>query len=705
MNTEVPTQPASAPDAVVSAAANRGNMEIPLDIILPSPLNPRKTFRDEGLAELGASILKTGGVIQDALVRPRFATKEDLKLLPKGTAVGDQYYQLVFGERRWRASKLVKMETLTCKIRDLDDDTALELMIVENGQREDVHPLEEGLGYKVLLDKARTVEYIAETVAKKSLSHVYARMQLAQLLPPIQEAFFAGKIHASHATEICRLQPKEQEQVFLECFGGAAERDYDSDKEYKALAQVMKDPTAEASVSVKRLRAWIASHIHIDLSKAPFDTKDAELVKGAGACTNCPKRTGSNPSLFADVKRGDTCTDPTCYGAKKDAFIQIRIKEEAKVAAPAPELPSTGLTDAQRERLQFVLHASGGAWDKLRKSGATNDQVMERVREEFGIEGASANVSYKGGPGPAVWFKDAPKGNPDLKGKDLIVAVRDVMQIPEPVKTEGKKADKGKAAQAPSVQKISEDHLHWGDKPEPGVLHPGAYELAKPKCKLTQRAIYVDGKKIGQIVDICVEENCQQHSYRSSYSSGGGSGHAPVSFERRVEIWKQRVQFVFRNSVVKALVPKLPDELSAKDAPIVLDWILSKMDHRDQAKVQRVYDIKGTAGFDSSPLKRFAKTLKAGDLMKMLVICALEPEMGLEEFYYNTSLPKSSPLATIAATYKIDTAKLLADAEALLEKKRPKSKAEKEKLAKDKAGDSGKQPKKERKANAKRKRK
>src|SRR5882762_3635381 len=102
----------------------------------------------------------------------------------------------------------------------------------------------------------------------------------------------------------------------------------------RSTASALKDRKAEP-VTVRGLRAWIESEVHLDLSHAAFDPEDATLVPAAGSCAKCPKRTGNNPLLFPEVRQKSTCTDPDCYRAKVEALVQIRMKPlEAKGEQP-----------------------------------------------------------------------------------------------------------------------------------------------------------------------------------------------------------------------------------------------------------------------------------------------------------------------------------------------------------------------------------
>ena len=275
--------------------------EISLDQIKPPKTNPRRRMDLAALAELAANI-RVRGVLQPIVVRP----------------FNGAGYEIVCGERRWRASKEAGRETIPARIMNLSDAEALELAVIENVQRESVHELDEALGYKALIQQDPAL-YTVETIAAKvgrSPKYVYGRLKLAELTPNLQKAFYEGKLTAGHAMEIARLQPKDQEQALSECFPG-----------HRTTAAILKDKDPRP-ISVRELRDWIQREIHLSLAQAPFDVNDPNLLPAAGPCTTCPKRSGSNPLLFADaIKRPDICTDRECFRKKKDTLVELRLKE------------------------------------------------------------------------------------------------------------------------------------------------------------------------------------------------------------------------------------------------------------------------------------------------------------------------------------------------------------------------------------------
>jgi ParB family transcriptional regulator, chromosome partitioning protein len=276
--------------------------DIPLNQIQESTTNPRRQFDDVKLAELADNI-RQHGVLQPVLVRP----------MPDGEA---DRYELVAGARRFRASKLAKRETIPATIRELTDTQCLELQLIENLQRADVHELDEARGYAALMQlqpETYTVETLAEKIGR-SEKYVYARLRLMHLIQEAQEAFYIGRVTVAHAFEIARLQPNDQRRALEECF-----------PHHNTVGAILKDGKAEA-VTVRQLRQWVEREIHLDITNAPFDPQNATLLPPAGSCAKCPKRTGNNPLLFPEVRQKSICTDRSCYGMKIEALVQIRTK-------------------------------------------------------------------------------------------------------------------------------------------------------------------------------------------------------------------------------------------------------------------------------------------------------------------------------------------------------------------------------------------
>ncbi len=210
----------------------------------------------------------------------------------------------------------------------------LEIQVIENLQRADVHPLDEGEGYRVLMQRAGyEVPAIAEKVGK-SVSYVYQRLKLTELTPAAKKAFLADEITAGHAILLARLQPKDQAGALKECTGD----DWDG------------------PMSVRDLARWIEHQVHLDLNSAPFAKADGQLVPGAGPCTTCPKRTGFAPELFPDIKKKDTCTDRACFQSKVEAHIA---EQRAGLEAKGVEVAELSQEYGRRKQGDAI---PAGAW-------------------------------------------------------------------------------------------------------------------------------------------------------------------------------------------------------------------------------------------------------------------------------------------------------------------------------------------------------
>ena len=176
--------------ATVDEAPSRGptavptSNTVPIERIRPNPDQPRRAFDDRELQDLAASI-REKGVIQPLILRVHPAD--------------DGHYQIVAGERRWRAAQMAGVHELPAVVRDLSDTEVLELAIIENIQRADLNPLEEAQGYRQLMERfGHTQERLAEALGK-SRSHIANLLRLLTLPEPVLEMVRAGKLTAGHA--------------------------------------------------------------------------------------------------------------------------------------------------------------------------------------------------------------------------------------------------------------------------------------------------------------------------------------------------------------------------------------------------------------------------------------------------------------------------------------------------------------------------
>lgn len=282
---------------------------IPLGSLLISKTNPRKGFDKAGLEELAQSLKSSGGAIAPLLVRRAAGWESTEK------------FEIIAGERRFKAAKLAGLTDLACLVQEVTDEQAMEMQLIENLQREDLSPIEEGQGYRTLMEKTgQTAEQVGEKVGK-SRRYVYARMKLCDLVPAAAKLLAEGILTASHADWLGRLQPEDQEAML------------------KHTVQEGFDGVKRVA-PVRDLELIIKQEVYRDLKSVAFPKDDTELVKSAGACTACPKNTDVNPEAATKAKPG-TCTDGGCFQAKIEAYAQGQTAEAKKDGKPLLRL-STG---------------------------------------------------------------------------------------------------------------------------------------------------------------------------------------------------------------------------------------------------------------------------------------------------------------------------------------------------------------------------
>lgn len=310
---------------------------IPILHITGSPLNPRKHFDEAALEELTDSIAAEG-VLQPILVRP----------IPySSTEPGP--YEVVAGERRLRAVYKLHARTSTTPpgadvtipaiIRDLTDDEALEIMITENLQRRDIHPMEEAAGFAQLV-RVRHMD-IKELAARvgKSPSFVAQRLKLTDLIEPIQQFFYRGWLLVKDALTLSQLRPEDQQSYY--------------------------DDEMEGHTELFEVSKWELSKYQNNLSNAPFDITDASLLKGQPSCTVCPYNSAA-ALLFPDQSE-PICSNPECFRSKCDITFNNRLaeaEEDPAVVLISDEYSASKATKKLMESHHGILRYD--QYDKLR---------------------------------------------------------------------------------------------------------------------------------------------------------------------------------------------------------------------------------------------------------------------------------------------------------------------------------------------------
>ncbi|MGK5008171.1 ParB/RepB/Spo0J family partition protein [Janthinobacterium sp. MDB2-8] len=316
--------------------------DVPMECITASKTNPRKIFDDAALADLAASISKHG-VAQPILLRP---THVD--------AAGVTFFEVVAGERRFRASKLAGKTTVPAIVRNLSDAEALEIQVIENLQRQDLHPLEEAEGFEVLMrENGYTADVMAEKTGK-SKAYIYASLKLTALEPSPRAVFYSGRLNKSTALLVARIPIKSLQE---KCVGEIAGE--------------------QRIMSARDAARHIERNYMLDLTKAPFDRENGALNPGAGACSTCHLRTGNQPEVFSDVS-ADVCTDPICFKAKNDEHV-VRVLKLAKENGQAV------ITGAAAKKIKEASYSAvGGGYVELDKVNHFPGQNGRTFRQILG---------------------------------------------------------------------------------------------------------------------------------------------------------------------------------------------------------------------------------------------------------------------------------------------------------------------------------
>lgn len=346
-----------------STVSNGEYRNVPVAILTESPTNPRKRFDEKALEELAVTF-KTQGVLEPLLVRE----------------LEEQTYQVVIGARRLRAAKIAGLEGVPVRVVKLSDAEAIEAQVVENLQREDIHPLEEALGFRSLLELKESTYTVASIAGRagKSEAYVYSRIRLTDLTPPVAEGFLNDKITTGHALLIAKLPAAQQQEALAASFRG----------------MWTSEGNSQVLIPVRELAAWIESNILLELDAIPFDKQDETLVSGAGSCVNCPKRTGFNKLLFTDVRK-DSCTDPQCFRAKIDAHVNKTLETKpqlVQISAAWNSREGAPLGRNQYVELEVKKQKANGASTKLPANQKPCDKMAEAIVMDGGKRGQVVKV-------------------------------------------------------------------------------------------------------------------------------------------------------------------------------------------------------------------------------------------------------------------------------------------------------------------------
>jgi ParB family transcriptional regulator, chromosome partitioning protein len=386
-----------------TAINNHEYRSIPITALAESATNPRKRFDAKSLEELAASF-KTQGILAPLLVRELEGSK----------------YEVVAGARRLRAARLAELASVPVRIVKLTDAEAIEAQVVENLQREDIHPLEEALGFKSLLELGEPAYTIANIASRagKSEAYVYGRIRLADLIPPVAEAFLKDQITIGHALLIAKLPASQQQEAFAAAFRG----------------MWTSEGNSQVLIPVRELAVWIETNVLLQLASAPFDKEDEKLVSGTGSCVNCPKRTGFNKLLFADVRK-DSCTDPQCFHAKIDAHVSRTLESKPQLVQISSAWNSREGAPLGRNRyveLEIKKTKPNGASTKLPPVQKPCDKMTEAIVTDGGKRGQlvkvcadpTCRVHHPNTPSPQQVERERAEERKRIEKEKLVITTR-----------------------------------------------------------------------------------------------------------------------------------------------------------------------------------------------------------------------------------------------------------------------------------------
>ncbi len=404
--------------------------------IVPSPTNPRKAFDKKGIEELAASIQKHG-VLQAVLVRPWPASRKPPKELPEAAETG---FELVVGERRWRAAKAAGLEKIPARVLDLDDQAAIEIQVVENLQRSDLHPLEEADGYRQLMAKGHDVARIAEQTGR-SVGYIYDRVKLLSLTKAAQREFLEGRIAIGHAIILARLRPADQVRAMDVAGGGLWEDErtlFDPDDDDANDQAHYKARTA------RELQAWVDRHVKLeaaDLDPMLFLESTEALAAAKEAkekivrvtheqITPDEAKKGPRPILGRSWKRADgqrgskTCEHSVLgsivIGVGRGQVLQVCIDKKRCTVHWGDDIK------ARKKREREVQQAGGTGEDR---------EALRRKKEDEDLARRAAEAKRWNQARPAMLealaaaVKKSPAGAGSLLGQRVFDLVRDEVYL------------------------------------------------------------------------------------------------------------------------------------------------------------------------------------------------------------------------------------------------------------------------------------
>jgi ParB/RepB/Spo0J family partition protein len=299
---------------------------LPIAQLTESTTNYRRSHDEAKHQELVASI-RQHGILTPLVVR-------------QVTQDPNWMHEVAAGHRRLRAARAAGVETVPVVVRAMDDREFAEIMITENLQRVDPDPLDEADAYQEMIS---ALGYDVTTLAAKfgkSETYVRQRLVLTRIVPEVRTALAEGAIELGHAVLLARTDEARQVELLRSellasyRMSRATHREtfadslgvYDPEEGEVPEADAVVIDVRRTRTTVGELRVAMARQL-LPLAPVKWDRDDATLVPSAGSCTACPKRTGANPALFEELDPADDrCPDASCYGVKKLAYLESRVR-------------------------------------------------------------------------------------------------------------------------------------------------------------------------------------------------------------------------------------------------------------------------------------------------------------------------------------------------------------------------------------------
>ena len=280
---------------------------IRVDQICVNTFNPRRFMDKQDLEELAESI-KINGLIQPITVRPYEH--------PFNTMIK---YMVIAGNRRFKACKLIKAPEIPAIVKDVNQEEALEIALLENLQRVDPHPLDESYAFQTMQEEMKfTIQQIAERMGKSAV-FVYNRLALLNLSFEWQTAFYYKVVNLTAAQMICKLPVEVQNQLI--------ESELPTNWEEMVL-----EHGVSMELTLNAIKEWITTNYDLMLEDAVWDIHNEAHTSGSSnlpACKSCPKQTCYMPDLFGANENMENarCMDKGCFAEKTTNYLEFMVKQ------------------------------------------------------------------------------------------------------------------------------------------------------------------------------------------------------------------------------------------------------------------------------------------------------------------------------------------------------------------------------------------